>query len=254
MHTYTRKHSTTILLFFGLLTAMTAAVSCSGENAADKMRREKMAADSLSLIRAKQTAVYSDSILNTLLPKADSLIKFFSYEKQENYEDHGYYTHRLLTTQKNTQRQFLQAQTDDRGALIVQSYYYGAKPIDHTAVRLEAGGVYAEAEGSRHSFEAEGVHEIVSIRDKDAKRLLEFVATHLQERIKVTAHGKQKAVYYLQNNEKEALRQTLELSLVMTDIATLENTIRVSNRQAETLERRLNKARERQISDNNQNK
>ena len=225
------------------LSAAVVMISCGRESKAEKMRREKAEADSLSLVRARRTIVYSDSLLGTLLPKADSLMRNFSYEKQEAYEDNGYYTHKLLVTGRNANRFFLQAQTDDKGRLTVRSYYFGQTPVNHTGVRIEAADVYAEAEGSLHSFEAEGIHEIVSIKDADGAKLLEFVAAHSSDRIKVTAYGSQKAVYYLKDNEKQALIQTLELSLTMKDIATTENAIRISAKQAETLEKRLEKYR-----------
>lgn len=216
----------------------------------EQMRMEKATKDSTQRAQARQTVVYSDSLLQTLTPKADSLMKYFRYEKNESYEDHGTYVHKLLLTTKNDRRCYLQAYVTDDGRLVLQSFYFGEKPIEQNMLRLSVDDLYQEAEGTNHRFEAEGWHEIMSIEGEDALKLLAFVTGNMDARIRVTPKGKQQACYYLQQNEKDALATTYDFALVMKDIATLERAIKVANLQEEKFQRREQK-QQRKDSINN---
>lgn len=224
------------LIYILCIAMLTAA--CGRPSKVEQMRQEKAAKDSIARLQNEQTLVYSDSLLQTLLPKADSLLKYFRYEKNEDYEDHGCYVHKLLQTQKNDRRCFLQAYVTDDRKLVLQSFYYGQHSIQQNKLRLQVGDLYQEAEGTNHRFEAEGWHEILSIPQADAMQLLAFISAHQQERVRVTPQGKQQACYYLQQNEKEALACTYDLALVMQDIATLERTIHVATLRKEKAEKK----------------
>lgn len=223
-----------LCLFISLLVG-----SCQSKpKKVDVLREEKRVKDSVALARAQMSVAYADSLLPCLQQEADSLLKLFRYEKNEQWEDHGRYVHRLLQTSQNTQRNYLQPVLQDNGVLSMQSFYYGSRAIEHHTVKLSAGEVWVAKEGSNHTFEAEGIHEIVTIQGDDALQLLRFIAEYQHDRVLVTLQGKQKATYYLQKNEKQALTDTYHLALVMHDILTLEQNVKVSNRQIEALKLR----------------
>ena len=67
--------------------------------------------------------------------------------------------------------------------------------------------------------------------------MLNFVSSHLADRIGVTAIGESgKSVYYLSDNEKQALDQTYRLGLLMRDIDNLEQQIRLASQRIEHFE------------------
>jgi hypothetical protein len=154
----------------------------------------------------------------------------------------------LLQTGQNAQRNYLQAYVTDEGKLNVQSFYYGERAISHKKVRLSAGEVWVEAEGSNHTFEAEGCHEIVNIPSTDALALLQFISEHSKERILVSlsGQGKGQAQYFLQDNEKKALAATYHFALIMNDISTLEQTISRNNNLISVFEQRQAKQKSKQ--------
>lgn len=197
------------------------------------LRQEKARQDSIEYVRHQQNIRYSDSLLQELIPQVEPAMKAFLYEKNESYEDKGHYVHRLLQTGSNTQRCFLQAYLSEDRELMVQSYYYGSRPIHQHSVRLTVGDVYVEASGTLHSFDAEGVHEVLSILGKDAYLLLQFVAANQSERIRVTEQGTDKAVYYLTDTEKQALAETYELAMLTQQINDLERSVRISQKMVE---------------------
>ena len=201
-------------------------------------RQAKALKDSIVYLQAQQTLYYSDSILKPLLPEADRLLKEFRFEKNDNYEDHGNYVYRTLQTGWNTNRCFLQAYVSDDRKTLLKSYYYGAKPLQQTAVALQAGEQEIELQGRNHAFEVEGWHEILTLEDEQALEVLNFISSHMGERIRVAAKGQNKAgaVYYLSDNEKQALDRTYRLGLLMRDINQLEQQIALASQRIEHFE------------------
>ena len=189
-------------------------------------RQAKALTDSITYLESKATLAYSDSLLQFLLPRADSLLHEFRYEKNDQYQDQGYYVHRLLSTGTNPSRTFLQAYVSDDYTTLVKSYYFGATPIHQEHIRLATSEQEEVFSGANHVFSVEGVHEIMTIQGDQALALLNFISSHMVERIRVSPEGSGKAVYYLSENEKQALDRTYALGLVMNDIRLLEMNIK----------------------------
>ena len=204
-------------------------------------RAAKALQDSISYLEAKRTFAYSDSLLTTLLPQADVLLKHFRYEKNDQYEDHGRYVHRLLATGSNTSRNFLQAYVRDDRLTIVKSYYFGAAKVGQTSITLSADDEDSRYTGTNHSFNAEGWHEIMTLEDATALQLLNFVSAHQSSRIRVRGEGDAPAkawVYYLSDKEKTALTETYRLGFLMKDIRQLEQNLRVATAQINRYEQK----------------
>ena len=206
-------------------------------------RQAKALHDSIVYLQAKQTLAYSDSLLQTLIPQSDELLKAFRYEKADAYEDHGHYVYRSLQTGWNTNRCFLQAYVTDDRQTFVKSYYYGSKQAHQKALRLEVPAKLGEAaqqvelSGDNHSFEVEGWHEILTLTGNQALEVLNFISSHVTDKVKASVIGdKPQAVYYLADNEKEALDKTYALGLLMRDINQLEQQIRLASKRIEHFE------------------
>ena len=75
-------------LFIVLAIAM---VGCHRPSRVEQHRAEKRAQDSVRLEEQIRSLVFYESQLEVMGPKADSLIALFSYERNEKYQDHGYY-------------------------------------------------------------------------------------------------------------------------------------------------------------------
>ncbi|MCQ2310688.1 MAG: hypothetical protein MJZ64_02945 [Paludibacteraceae bacterium] len=229
--------------YYGLwLTGMLVLSSCTHRpSAVEQMRLEKARKDSLTYVRAQQNMHYSDSVLQLLLPRTDSMLTSFVYSKDEKNEDYGHYVHRLLQTTGNASRNYLQAYVSDNRQTSVQSYYFGSVACRQQTVRVEAGEDFVEEEGSNHAFEAEGWHEILTIDGENANRILAFISSHPEERIRVTAldvRHEARCSYYLSNGEKQALADTYRLAVLMSNIDALERAIHVSDLQIKKYEKK----------------
>ena len=72
-------------------------VACNKPSRMEQYRAEKHVRDSIALVEQQRTQAYYESQLEALMPVADSLLTFFTYERNKKYQDHGYY----VTTGKN---------------------------------------------------------------------------------------------------------------------------------------------------------
>lgn len=230
-------------LFFLILVATISSCGKHQPSVAER-RAARRAQDSVELIQHERTIRYTDSLLQVLLPQIDPLLKDFRYEKNEQYEDHGHYVHRLLTTTSNDRRCFLQAYVSDNRETTIRSYYYGLRPIHHKSIVLSADSVEHRFEGSNHTFEAEGYHETLSLSGNDALDVLRFLSGFAESRIRVQLFGdsdKPAATYYISSRDLSALLSTFQLGIMMSDIHQLELQQRQSSLQVEKYQKRLKK-------------
>lgn len=194
-------------------------------------RIAKALEDSIVYLEAQRTLAYVDTLLPPLLEQADKLIKQFKYEKNEKYENHGKYVHRLLTTNTNTSRNFLQAYVLDNRITVLKSYYYGDRQINQQVISLSANGEECSFSGRNHHFQDGAHHEIMTLDDDHALSLLNFISTHHDSKIRVEGIGDKPTrnwVYYLNEKEKEALSCTYQFGWLMKDINRLEQMQRVA--------------------------
>lgn len=199
-------------------------------------RLAKALSDSITYLEAQRTIAYSDSLLQTLLPQVDELMRHFKYEKNSQYENHGKYVHRLLATTSNTSRNFLQAYVQDDRCTIVKSYYYGAAKVNQKAITISSENEDSRFSGANHTFQAEGWHEIMTFQDQEALQLLNFISTHSSARIRIQGEGESgraRWTYYLSEKEKTALTQTYQLGFLMKDIRQLEQALQTANAQVQ---------------------
>ena len=71
--------------------AVLLMVSCNRPSRVEQYRAEKHAQDSVRLEEQVRSLAYYQTQLDSLMPQADSLIALFKYERNEKYQDHGYY-------------------------------------------------------------------------------------------------------------------------------------------------------------------
>lgn len=199
-------------------------------------RAAKALSDSITYLEAQATLAYVDTLLSPLLGQADKLLKRFVYEKDEKYEEVGKYVHRLLSTNSNTARNFIQAYVQDNRQTVVKSYYYGNKAVNQNSVTLSASDETTIFRGSNYHFQDGSHYEIMTLDNDNSLSLLNFVNTHATSRIRVEGNADSRTnnwVYYLNDKEKEALSDTYRLGWLMKDILRLEQMQHTATAQIE---------------------
>lgn len=65
--------------------------SCSQPNLVEQHRAAKHVRDSVSLVQQQRSLEFYQAQLDSLMPVADSLLVLFKYEKNKQFQEHGYY-------------------------------------------------------------------------------------------------------------------------------------------------------------------
>lgn len=73
------------------LACVFALMACNKPSRVEQYKADKHRSDSIHLVEQTTSLAYYQSQLEQLMPVADSLLSFFTYEKNEKYQDHGYY-------------------------------------------------------------------------------------------------------------------------------------------------------------------
>ncbi len=66
-------------------------MACNRASKVEQYRVEKHLKDSIALCEQQRSLAFYQSQLEQLTPQVDSLLKLFKYERNEKYQDHGYY-------------------------------------------------------------------------------------------------------------------------------------------------------------------
>ena len=75
----------------GVVVLMLVAAGCNKPSRVEQYRAEKHQMDSVRLEEQVRSLAYYQTQLDSLMPQADSLIALFNYERNEKYQDHGFY-------------------------------------------------------------------------------------------------------------------------------------------------------------------
>lgn len=230
-----------------LLIALSVAVfaSCTRPSAAEKRRAEKHISDSIALVDQQKSLIYYQAQLDAIMPTADSLLPLFNYTKDSAYQDFGFYGFKAQESDRNTNRNYVQALVRDDGKPLVRAYYYGNKEIPFQRVSLAVGDIEIKLAGSVHSFEAGGWHQIMTLEDSVAMEALRFLDAHVADKVKV-AYGdaeKNHSSFNMTDADKKALAQAYHLSVVMSDVYILEHRVKHTSLEVEKYQRRLSNER-----------
>jgi len=75
--------------FIALIVLATAG--CNKPSRVEQYKAEKRVQDSVRLEEQIRSMAYYEGRLEEMMPTADSLMALFTYERNEKYQDHGYY-------------------------------------------------------------------------------------------------------------------------------------------------------------------
>ncbi|MDR1407765.1 MAG: hypothetical protein LBJ23_06945 [Tannerella sp.] len=177
---------------------------------------------------SERNIAYCDSLMPVRLEEAEKLKKGFVFEKNGEYEDTGNYIRAQKTVERNVERSYIRCGVDEKGEIYLGSVYFGRRSINHTGLRLSAAdGTYAETAsipydgGMNYRFSDEdNTTEAVTYKGERCIAAINFVYTaDSKTRIKAEyTGGTSSFALYLDATDREAIRATYDLAVVLGDI------------------------------------
>ena len=180
-----------------------------------KTRREAEILRREVMLKEKQRDVeYFTGMYDVLVERRDSLVTGFTFNKDAQYQDMGYYTVPSQAIALNPFNSFLRASVKENGDAYLASYYRGAK-ISHKTLKVSSGESYVICENpfSSRSYWYLGVYnERRDYRYGADDGVMDFIAS-ATDPVKVNISGEQgKYEYMLRDDDAKAIKRIIELS------------------------------------------
>ena len=202
----------------------------------DKIREGLQVMREIEFAEQKRTREYCDSLLNVRQSQFPEKQKNFSFQRNKAYESVGYYVNNHQLHKNNYNRTFLQTKVDEKGRLIVTSYYSGPRKINHTRLRIySSDGLFVETQdvprdgALNYAFKDGDInYEIVRFNEKKLNGLINFILLNNGGTLKVELIGDVNRTYNMRKEDKDALKAACELAAVLSDITRLLEEIRLA--------------------------
>lgn len=201
-----------------------------------------------------RTLAFCDSMLEVRQNELPAAKSNFTFEKNMDYETVGHYVYKSQIQEKNLGRTFLQTKVDEKGNLVLTSYYCGNRKINHDRVHVKApDGTYAETltvpyDGALNYRYNDGDirYENVCFNRKKENGVINFVVLHEHQSVTVTLSGGAPKAYTLSQSDKQAMKAASNLSVILSDITKLLDEMRLAQAKLDYIYRKQNKISETQ--------
>lgn len=183
-----------------------------------------------------------DSIISNDSLRLAELVKNFNYSKDEEYQDYGNYEHKYFRTENNTWRCYLKSTVNDRGDVVLISYYSGKKE-EHNGFTVMSGEYersIRDAENVSGFMDGGTYREFITVNDSLENGMIGFI-TSSDGGIVVRLNGEKEHEYTMGSNDIEAFRETMELAKLLQEINLYKMQIRKFRSKIELLGTRLGK-------------
>ena len=172
------------------------------------------------------------TLLDTVNVKITRLEPNFNIEKTQ-FDRYAQYLHKRQTWERSWNRSYLQVLLNEKGDLSLVSNYNGEQWLDHTGLRVYDQGLSArtdsvgitEPDNHRSDF-LESKWEKVTYRNGRDNGVIEFIAENRNLKLKAVFLGKRYHYIVLEDYDKKAVQDALELSRAIKARIALENEIK----------------------------
>jgi len=190
----------------------------------------------INFAEQKRSLAFCDSMLKVRQNELPDVQKLFVFEKNAEYESIGHYVYKSQAEGSTIGKTFLQTKVDEKGNLILTSYYSGGRSLNHTALKVSSNDdSYAESQvvprdgALNYQFNDGNTHyEIVRFNQKAENGVVNFILTHENNPVTITLTGGNSTAYKLKTDDRRAMKAASDLSVILTDINRLLNEIRLA--------------------------
>lgn len=191
-----------------------------------KTRREAEILRREVMLKEKHRDVeYFADMYEMLSERRDSLVTSFTFNKDGQYQDMGYYTVPSQAIALNPFNSFLRASVKENGDAYLTSYYRGAK-IAHRTLKVSTEESYVTCDNpfsSRSYWYLSVYNERRDYRYGTDGGIMDFIASATTP-IKVAISGDQgKYEYMLRSEDMAAIRSVIELSNLLKMVEEARN-------------------------------
>lgn len=207
----------------------------------------------VELAEQKLTVAYLDSILIEKQTDFEAIKGKFILEKDTAYQDIGNYFWPTQTVEKNLHRSYLRFQVNERGVMSMTSIYCGQSNIHHFAVKVIApDGTFAETPASDDSYETTDLGEKIEKADYflgHDGNVMGFIYFNHDKNLKVEYLGGKKYTTTMSVSDRQALKETYELSQILSAIEQAKKEKEEANLKIGFISRKIEEGQDANLSE-----
>ena len=171
---------------------------------------------------------YCDSMLDVSYKELKVTLKDFSYARDPQYQEFGYYIPNILPLDNSYSQNGIRTAVSEKGSMYIESLFSG-RSLKHNKIRVSIkDGSFTESlavtsDGLNYQFNTLGKsYEIVRYSGTNDNGVANFIYTFRDQPITLTFIGNSQANVTLTANAKKAVAQALELSTLLLNIEDLK--------------------------------
>ena len=207
----------------------------------------------VELAEQKLTVAYLDSILTKKQASFEAIKSKFVLEKDTAYQEIGNYFWPTQTVEKNLHRSYLRFQVSERGVMSMTSIYCGSSSIHHFAVKVIApDNTFAETPASDDSYETTDLGEKIEKADYilgNDGNVMGFIYFNHDKNLKVEYLGGKKYTTTMSASDRQALKETYELSQILSTIEQAKKEKEEANLKIGFISRKIEEGQNENLSE-----
>lgn len=177
----------------------------------------------ISILEQERNLVFLDSMLKVQEEILEPMMKNFI--ASDEYGPQKILIHKRQRPENSFNRTFLRAHLNEAGDFFISSRYYGSQWIYHQQIKVynQDQSVFSEIvpeDGfDNRRFDDQGEKwEIVQFKDGKDNGIIDYIATHWKDPLKVQLIGKRHVYIVMELFDKEAIRDGYEISFVLKEV------------------------------------
>lgn len=206
----------------------------------------------VELKEQEMTLAYLDSVLTEKQEAFEQIKGKFILEKDTAYQDLGNYFWPTQVVEKNLHRSYLRFQVSERGVMSMTSIYCGSSNIHHISVKIIApDGTFAETPASDDSYETTDLGEKIEKADYllgHDGNVMGFIYLNHDKNLRVEYLGERKYTTTMSVSDRQALKETYELSQILSAIEQAKKEKEEANLRIGFITRKIEEDQKKDIS------
>lgn len=185
---------------------------------------------SIVILEQERNVFYLDSLLKIKQRELSPLLENFTLVS-DNGED-TLLIHKRQRPENSYNRSYIRANLNTNGDFYLSSQYVGEANINHTNMKAICGDLVAQSaefkeDGfvSRHFEDEDTKWEVIVFKNGSDNGISDLIASHAEDAIRVELRGGSGYTIYLEDFDKEAIKDGYEISFVLKEISGLSQNL-----------------------------
>jgi hypothetical protein len=189
----------------------------------EQIREAKNILKHIDIMEQERNLVFLDSMLIIQEILLEPMMKNFILS--DEYGSDKILIHKYQKPENCYNRTFIRAYLYESGKFFISSRYHGDKWINHQQIKVYNNNqsvlseIVPEDDFNNKRFDDQGLKwETVNYKDGKDNGIIDYIASHWKEPLKVHFIGKGNAYIVLEQYDKEAIRDGYEISFILKEI------------------------------------